>query len=266
MTSLLEENNLVGLSYAEPYAGGSGLALRLLMEGYVSEIFINDLDPSIFSFWYAVLNNPDEMCRWLETVRVDVENWTYFKGIQRDCKKVDPLDLAKSTLFLNRTNVSGVISGGPIGGQSQKGKYKIDVRFNRNELIRRIEEIAYFANRVHLSNLDGIDFLDEIEFYQKDSFIYLDPPYYQKGAVLYLNAFNDSDHKSLASRVKLLHNLWMVSYDNHTFISELYGNYHKIRYKLSQCASNRVGDEMLIFDDRLKYSGSIKKLKSPIEQ
>ena len=127
MTSLLEENDMVGTNYAEPYAGGAGLALRLMMDEYVNNIFINDLDPSIYAFWYVAINNPDDLCRWIETVEINVQQWEKYKEVQRNYKTADVLELAKSTFFLNRTNVSGVISGGPIGGLDQKGKYKIDV-------------------------------------------------------------------------------------------------------------------------------------------
>lgn len=263
MTSLLEENELVGTCYAEPYAGGAGLALRLLMDEYVSEIFINDLDPSIYAFWYAVLNNPDELCRWVEGVEVNIRKWEECKEIQREYKTVEMLDLAKSTFFLNRTNVSGVISGGPIGGMEQRGKYKIDVRFNKPELIKRIQDISRFSHRIQLSNQDGKDFLDVIGNRQRDVFVYLDPPYYQKGSCLYMNAFKEADHAALADCVRQLHCRWMVSYDSHDFILNLYNQERKIRYQLSQCASNRIGDEVIIFDDRINFEKSINKLTSP---
>ena len=263
VTKLLENNDMVGINYAEPYAGGAGLALRLMMDEYVNEIFINDLDPSIYAFWYAVLNTPDELCKWIENVEVSVRQWEIYKDVQRRYKTADMLELAKSTFFLNRTNVSGVISGGPIGGFAQKGKYKIDVRFNKSELIKRIQDIAIFAHRIHLSNHDGIVFLDIIERRQEDIFIYLDPPYYQKGSVLYMNAFKDANHQSLAEKVRQQKKKWMVSYDNHSFILDLYKEENKVVYQLSQCASNRIGDEVLIFDKRLNFKESILKLNSP---
>lgn len=263
MTRLLEENDMVGMNYAEPYTGGAGLALRLMMDEYVNHIYINDLDPSIYAVWYAILNRADDMCKWIETVNVNVEKWYEYKSIQKNYKTADMLELAKATFFLNRTNVSGVISGGPIGGISQKGKYKIDVRFNRQELIKRINDISRFSHRIHLSNLDGLDFLSVIDKRLKDLFIYLDPPYYQKGSGLYMNAFKDKDHAALAERVKMLRNKWMVSYDNHNFVLNLYMENNKILYQLSQCASNRVGDEIVIFDERLSFEQAITYLKNP---
>lgn len=264
MTHFIQENDLVGTNYAEPYAGGAGLALRLMMDEFVNEIYINDLDPCIYAFWYAILNHPDEMCRWLASVGVTVENWRYFKEIQHNYKTVDLIELAKSTFFLNRTNVSGVISGGLIGGLDQKGKYKIDARFNKKDLLARIEYIQKFSHRIHLSNRDGIDFIKELDAKKESIFVYLDPPYYRKGADLYLNPFKDADHKALSKYVKQMKKNWLVSYDNHEFIMHLYEENHKVLYRLSQCASNRIGDEVLILDDRMKFNNSIYFLTSPV--
>lgn len=262
MTKLLEENALVGTDYAEPYAGGAGLALRLMMEEYVGDIYINDLDPSIFAFWDAVLNRPDDFCRWIEEVPITVERWTYYKQIQSNYKTVDAFELAKSTFFLNRTNVSGVITGGIIGGLKQEGNYKIDVRFNKKDLINRICDISRFSNRIHLYNMDGVDFVRELERMKKSIFIYLDPPYYKKGSALYMNAFCDDDHYLLASTVKKLKKKWLMSYDNQDFIVQLYKEEPKVLYQLSQCTSNRIGDEVIIFDKRLKKSEAMYNLNN----
>jgi len=264
MTQFLEENDLIGTDYAEPYAGGAGLALRLMMDEYVGDIFINDLDPSIYAFWYAVLNRADALCEWIEQVPITVEQWSVYRQIQDNYKTADILELAKSTFFLNRTNVSGVISGGIIGGINQTGRYKINARFNKTELISRIRDIQRFSHRIHLSNLDGIDFVRQLERMKRDIFIYLDPPYYKKGSDLYMNAFCNEDHKKLAGYVKTMRKKWIISYDNQEFIMQLYEKNRKVLYQLSQCASNRVGDEILIFDDRLHYSESISQLNNAL--
>lgn len=265
MKSFLEENDLTGIDYAEPYGGGAGLALRLLMDNLVSTIHINDLDISIYAFWYVILHQPDQFCTWIENVDVTIRNWDYYKKIQNEREQADLLDIAKSTFFLNRTNVSGVLSGGPIGGHLQKGTYKLNVRFNKKNLIQRIQKITEYSDKIHLSNLDGVEFIHEKEANNNEYFIYLDPPYYKKGAALYLNAFDDEAHRNLAVNIGLLHNHWLVSYDNQSFIRDLYPTNRKILYQLSQCASNRIGDEILIFDSRLTFDKSLHNLNFPQE-
>lgn len=260
VAKLFHENDLVGSSYAEPYAGGAGLALRLLFEEYVDKIYLNDLDRSIYAFWHAALTRSDALCDWIERVEVSMDSWRFYKEIQDSADSADLFELAKSTFFLNRTNVSGVIMGGVIGGKEQLGKFKIDARFNKSDLIARIQRIEKFKKRIWLSNLDGIKFVKKIDTYPDDIFIYLDPPYFQKGADLYMNYYAKSDHKRLAAFVHKMKKRWMVSYDHHDFILNLYAEKNKLLYRLSQSASNRVGNEVLVFAQSLQYSQSMATL------
>lgn len=265
MSKLFYENNLVGTGYAEPYAGGAGLALKLLYNEFVNEIHINDLDKSIFAFWTVIINQNLRFCDWVEDVEISVENWKYYKSIQQNPESFNEFELAQSTFFLNRTNISGVIKGGIIGGQEQKGKYKIDARFNKSDLLRRIQRIEIFRQRINVSNLDGINFIKKMNRRNDDVFIYLDPPYLQKGADLYMNYYSQNDHKYLAKNVDLIKNKWLVSYDNHEFILKLYSNHRKVLYRISQATSNRIGDEILVFSHKLNFENSVLNLKDAIK-
>lgn len=265
VSKMFYDNELIGINYAEPYAGGSGLALRLLFEEYVSNIYINDLDKSIYSFWISIIDRPEDFCEWIKTVKVSVRNWHKYKEIQTNANEIeDAFELAKSTFFLNRTNVSGVIKGGIIGGIRQTGKYKIDARFNKLDLIERIQRISILKHRIHISKLDGITFINKLNRMSEEIFIYLDPPYLQKGADLYMNFYSKRDHEKLSKHVEKMKKRWMVSYDHHEFILNLYAERNKIRYKLSQNASNRIGDEILVFSDTLNYKSAINSLQSPV--
>lgn len=263
VSTLLEENELVGHSYAEPYAGGAGLALRLLFEEYVDKIYINDLDVAIYAFWKTIIDEPDKFCRWIDKLNINMNSWHKYKSIYDKKNAGNLYELAQATFFLNRTNVSGVIKGGVIGGKDQTGKYKIDARFKKEELIDRIQKIAKYKNRIFISNQDGISFTQRINSMEENVFLYLDPPYYGKGADLYMNYFSEKDHMALSSFVKSLDKKWMVSYDNNEFILNLYSEMNRVLYKLSQSASNRVGNEVLIFADSLNFQSSINKLAEP---
>lgn len=262
ISNLFYENSLLGVNYAEPYAGGSGLALKLLFNEYVNEIFINDYDYSIFSFWNSILESNQRFCDWIEDVEIDIENWRYFKSVQKNPDEYSQFELGQAIFFLNRTNISGVIKGGPIGGLEQTGKYKINARFNKSDLIKRIERIDKFKHRIRISNLDGIRFIKSLDKNSKNTFIYLDPPYVHKGADLYMNYFKKKDHENLARQVEKINHKWLVSYDNNDFILKLYDNQPRLRYSLSQSASNRVGNEILIFSEHLNFNNSIEKLKN----
>lgn len=264
ISALFHENNLIGMNYAEPYAGGAGLALKLLFNEFVEKIYINDYDIGIYSFWNEILTNADSFCNWINDVDISIENWMYYKNILSNKFNVDKSDISKAVFFLNRTNVSGVLKGGPIGGLLQQGKYKIDVRFNRDDLIKKIQRISSLNNRIILSNQDGIEFIKRIDRSNKDTLIYLDPPYYQKGSNLYMNFYSDKDHLALAKFLDKIKSLWLVSYDNHKFILDIYKEKRKILYKLSQNTSNRIGDEIMIFSEEIYFEKSINFLNNPI--
>lgn len=260
VSDFIYKNNLVGVSYAEPYAGGAGLALRLLIEGYVDSIKINDLDKSIFAFWFSILNHTDKFCKWVDEVDVNIDTWQYCKSIQQDKESQGIFELGKSTFFLNRTNVSGVIKGGVIGGVAQNGKYKIDARFDKKTLIEKIQRVAQMRSKISLSNQDGKDFIKSLNRLKKETLVYIDPPYYIKGSNLYMNYFKDDDHIQLRDAIMALKKYWLISYDFCPFIQKLYASYPQIVYQLSQCTSNRTGNEILIFDKALDYEDSMSLL------
>lgn len=261
VSSLIAENGMEGYRYVEPYAGGAGLALRLLFEDYASSIVINDLDPLVYAFWCTCTREPERFIRWLERIPVTVDTWRECREMIRNSAGAESFDLATSFFFLNRTNVSGVLSGGVIGGLAQIGQYKIDARFNKVGLIRKVERIAEFSSRIEVKNLDGVELIKGLGADTNRTFIYLDPPYYQKGANLYLNAFKDADHKNLANYVSKVSIPWLLSYDNHSFITNLYKPFKKRAYKLQHSTSNKIGDEVIIFSRTMAFKRSVTLLR-----
>lgn len=264
ISNIFRENGLVGSSYAEPYAGGAGLALRLLFEEYAENIFINDLDPLIYAFWSSVIERTDDFCSWIDKTPISIDTWRRCKDITKNPSSYDSFQIGTATFFLNRTNVSGIINGGIIGGLDQKGEYKIDARYNCAGLISRINKIGRFRDRITLSKLDGIKFIQNLNRRKSDVFIYLDPPYYEKGSKLYMNAYNDSDHTSLSQYLPNLKKPWITSYDNSRFIIDLYEAYRKIAYRVPHSTSNKIGNEILIFSDCLNLTNSVDNLKEAV--
>src|SRR5258706_9901788 len=148
--TIIEANGLFDGEYVEPYAGGAGIALELLFHEYVSKIYINDISRPIYSFWRSVLEHTDELIRLIRTVKLSVHSWDRQKKILSHPDDHDDLQLGFATFFLNRTNRSGILNGGVIGGRDQSGPWKIDARYNAEELTYRIAEIAKFKNRIKI--------------------------------------------------------------------------------------------------------------------
>ncbi len=246
---LFEINELVDGEYAEVYAGGAGIALELLYEEYVRRIHINDLDAGIHAFWLAARDRTDELCRRVQDTAVTMEEWRRQRATHRAADP-DPLDLAFATLFLNRTNRSGIITGGPIGGYEQAGTWRVDARYRRADMIRRLDKVGRFGSRIEVYRLDGADFLRTIAPALPDSsLIYLDPPYFVKGQEeLYANYYKPADHAAVAALVGGLGLPWMVSYDNAEEIRALYAGHQFVEYGIAYTAQGRYrGREIAFF-------------------
>jgi DNA adenine methylase len=260
---IFEENDLVDGAYVEPYAGGAAVALELLLHEYVRKVYINDISAGVAAFWRSVLNNTDALCAAITDAAVTIEEWQRQRAIQLAPSQHDDLTLGFSTFFLNRTNRSGILTAGVIGGKEQKGKWKLDARFNSSDLIKRIHAIARIRNRIVFHQLDAIDFIDRVapELPAK-SLIYLDPPYYVKGSDLYLHHYQHADHVKIAKRVARLNaNNWIVSYDDAPQVQPLYSQFRNIVYGLSYSAQNRYkGAEIMFFSNSLKVPDPVQPM------
>jgi DNA adenine methylase len=253
MRLVFEENNLIDGHYIEPYAGGAGIALHLLFSGHASHIHINDLSKSIYAFWQVVLEDTDSICRLINDTTVDIDNWFGQKEVQVHPEQYSTLELGFSTFFLNRTNRSGIITGGVIGGKKQDGPWKLDARYNKTDLISRIEKISRVSDHVTLYNQDAAEFISEvIPTLPLQSLIYLDPPYYSKGHDLYENHYVHGDHLAISNLVSDINQRWIVSYDDTPETREMYQRYKNLPYQLSYSAADRYrGAEIMFFSDNL---------------
>lgn len=248
------QNDLVGGHYVEVYAGGAAVALELLLEDYFESVSINDIDPAIHAFWWSVLNDPENLCKKIMDTPVNIEKWKEQRDIVKNPVDHGYLDLGFATFFLNRCNRSGILKGGVIGGLNQDGKWKLDARYNKDKLIKRIELIETKADKIHLHNEDALEFITkEISKQKKRSLLYLDPPYFNKGKGLYRNFYTYSDHLLISKLISKINDTkWLISYDNVDEIIQMYKRYRSIAYKLSYTAQNKiVGSELLIFSDNL---------------
>jgi len=250
--AVIKENNLKDVCYIEPYAGGAGAALSLLLLEKVDRIVINDYDKAIYAFWRSILEHTDEFVEMIESTPLSIDVWKKQRSIYSNGSD-DLLELGFATFYLNRTNRSGILTGGPIGGMAQQGKWLLDARFNKHKLIERIKLISLYADRITVLNKDG---LDVIRDYSDDltSFFYIDPPYYDKGQCLYLNSYTHEDHERLANLLNgLSRTKWILSYDNVPQIRKLY-EARKQQYEFSlhyQAHSSKEGSELIVFSDSL---------------
>jgi DNA adenine methylase len=261
---LMKENRLLDGAYVEPYAGGAAIALELLFHEYVSCIHINDISKPVHAFWKCVLDHTEEFCRLVMSKPLTVAQWDKQKKVLSDPSERENIELGFAMFFLNRTNRSGILNGGIIGGRDQTGPWKIDARYNARELVRRIEAIARMSNKIKLTRQDAFRFLKSgVARWPKETLIYLDPPYYVKGRDLYYDFYEQEDHARVASLIQEPNILqkWIVSYDNVRPIRDLYEGVRHVVYDIgySARAASR-GSEVMFFCHGLK----VPQLVGPI--
>lgn len=260
VSRIMRMNKLVRGHYAEPYAGGCGLALSLLFNGCVSDIHINDVDRSIWSFWHMVLDHTDYLIERMEQTPVTLAQWRKQRRVLKNTS-ADKFDLGFAAFFLNRTNRSGIIkNAGVIGGLAQKGDYTIDCRFNKVELERRIRRIKKYRNRIHLHRMDALKFIDHVEKrLPAQTFLCIDPPYFHKGSSLYTSFYQREDHEKVADQILELDNPWILTYDECEEISELYSDRRQFQFWLNYSAQiKRVGSELMVASKGLRIPDDIR--------
>lgn len=254
VSTIIRSNDINGGHYAEPYAGGCGLALSLMFNQHIHEIHLNDLDRSIWAFWYSILNNTQDFIGKVNDTDITIDEWYRQRDIQNDKNKCDVFELGFSTFFLNRTNRSGIIlKAGVIGGFEQKSKYSLDCRFNKKRLIDKIKRISKYKHRIHLHNMDAIDFIKSMDvLLPKKTMFCIDPPYFDKGSFLYTNYYNAEDHKTVSKAISEIKHPWILTYDNAKEIREIYNEYSQYLYTLNySAAEKKVGTELLIASNNI---------------
>lgn len=264
--AIIRENKLYDGEYIEPYAGGAGIALELLFQEYVEKVHINDFSEPVYAFWKSVLNDTEELCRLVKDTRLSVASWDRQKRVFSNPSKHSYLELGFATFFLNRTNRSGILNGGIIGGRDQTGPWKIDARYNADELIFRIESIARMKRRIRLTRSDALALLRfGLPRWPKKALIYLDPPYYEQGRELYYDYYEHENHRELAEFIaaQMEGRFWIASYDNVSPIKKLYSGFRSLVYNVGYSArETKVGKEIMFFSPKI----DIPQLVGPIKQ
>jgi len=270
IAEILEVNGLIGCHYIEPYAGGAGVAIELLLDDKVSHIHLNDISTPVYAFWHSVKHEHKELCRRISRASIDLEEWKRQREMLKRGKEISLIDLGFALFFMNRCNRSGILSGGLIGGLKQSGAWKMDARFYRNELIRRIEAIAEKSRSISLRNWDAEKFmLQYLPRLPQNSLVYCDPPYFTKADTLYQNHYTPSDHLRISQIIQENISLpWVVSYDTNPKIMSYYKRCEMFVYSIQYNVSRAyTGTEVFAFSEKLAIpsSSSLRFINQALE-
>ncbi|MQA82636.1 MAG: DNA adenine methylase [Streptosporangiales bacterium] len=239
--------------YAEPFAGGAGAALRLLVDEHVRRVHINDLNPGIAAFWRCVFFDTELFAKWIECKEVTLDAWHEHRATYESPHGKSDIEIGFAAFFLNRCNRSGILNARPIGGLEQEGRWKIDARFNRENLAHRVRSLGQYHRRVRVTQLDARDFLDSLDASIEEVLVYVDPPYLVQGDALYMDSLSEEDHAALASQLRRSNLQWFLTYDAHERVtSELYSGLRTVQFNIAHTAQvQHVGSEYAVFGDSL---------------
>ncbi len=260
-------NRLLGSTYVEPFAGGAAVALGLLRSGDVDQAIIGDTDPAIAAFWRAALQHPDELRELVETCEVSIDTWHEQAHALQHTDPSETINLGFAAFFLNRTNHSGILRARPIGGLNQDGPYKLDCRFNKTNLIQRLDQVARLANRVTVHGGDAVELLVHLAFdNSQTTFVYADPPYLTKSTDLYLDTMTYSRHQRLASLLAATYSKWIVSYDCDPRIArDLYPKCEVLQFDLRHSAGrSHRGKELMVFSPQINPDAAAHLLNNSV--
>lgn len=257
VNAIIEKNDLAGCTYAEAYCGGAGLAIKLLLNARVAKVVLNDIDPAVYSMWDMIVHHPDELCEFISGVPLTIDEWEARRRVFLAAEGPSS-ELGKAAFYLNRTNRSGILRGGPIGGKSQNGNYKIWARFNRDSLCEKVRTIASRSDDIKLYNMDAGDFIDSVLCGMGGIFANFDPPYVEKGPGLYESHYTDEDHAAIAEKITSCSFPWIVTYDAAPLVARLYDKFDKYEVNIGYSAAiHKVGSEVLIVGPGVKIPESL---------
>lgn len=252
-TELCEKRKIE--NFYEVFAGGAGLGLKLLVNGKIKKLFLNDLDIGVWAFWFLLKHNPNFLIKKIKKTKITIKEWHTQKRKfqqQKDFWEHTPDInlLGWAFFFLNRTCFSGLITGGPIGGYEQTGKEKIDSRFRVQKIIEKIDFLKPFLSKIEISQYPFEKFINQSkESKSEKDFFYFDPPYFKKSKGLYKTLFSHKEHITLSKLIKeKFRKNWAVSYDNDPFIKYLYDGFSRFqKTNFNSAITKKTSPEILIF-------------------
>jgi DNA adenine methylase len=159
-------------TYIEPFIGGGAVLFHLQPK----KAIINDSNSELINVYYTIKNNLEELIIDLQKHKNESDYFYEIRSLDRK-KNFDNLtniERASRIIYLNKTCFNGLYRVNSSGEfNSPFGRYKNPNIVNEPTL--RAVNNYLNTNDIQLRNVDYEEILQEAN---KNSFIYLDPPYY----------------------------------------------------------------------------------------
>jgi DNA adenine methylase len=227
--------------YREPFFGGGSIGLEVLESLPLgADVWVNDKYPPLASLWKMIIEDPYPLMDRISEYVPTVDDFFRIKQIFLGMPEIlSEEERAMMCLVLHQISFSGlgVKAGGPIGGKTQKGTYKVDCRWSPRTLNAKILKAHRLFQRANVT-CTAVDYVRLLEDATPQTTVYLDPPYYVRGNDLYQEPFSVQDHEELAVILRGLDCKWFISYDDCPEIRDLYSWAKIIEFKRQYAIKN----------------------------
>ena len=219
-------------TYVEPLCGGASI---FFAKPKVEHNILNDLDEELTNCLTVIRDRPNELADFLEGRPASKKLHAYFK---KEFKPKDDLERAGRWYYLNRTSYSGIMKM-----ENMFWGYGDKYSMRPENWRRHLQKTSLKLRGVKILN-------EDFESVARDApdgaFLFVDPPYFNRDQdKFYTRTFTESDHYRLA---KVLHDnsprlKFLLTYDNHPFIRELYDWTGNLLEKEWNYTINRTDDQ-----------------------
>lgn len=197
--------------YIEPMCGGASIYFA---KTKAKRNILNDIDAELINCLIHIRDKPERIADLTENIRPTKENHNYFKNIFQPKTNIER---AARWFFLNRTSYSGIMKiDNCYFGYGDK--YSMRPENWRRHLIKTSEKLQGVE-------LYSKDFKEIIKLAPDNSFLFIDPPYYNRDQdKFYSYSFDKNQHKQLSKLLKKHSKRlnFLITYDNVNDIKEMY--------------------------------------------
>ena len=218
--------------YIEPFAGGASI---FFAKPKAAKNWLNDIDKGLINCLRVIRDYPEKLIKRLAPEEASKTRHHYYKN---SYKPKNTLDEAFRWYYLNRTSYSGIMNmKNCFWGYGPKYSMRPE------NWPRNIERTSRKLQGVKLTSLDFEKVLAKAP---NDSFLFIDPPYYNADQnKFYTHAFSKEDHHRLRDKLHLNAHRYkfLLTYDNSPEVRELYSWANELSEKEWNYTINRTDDQ-----------------------